>query len=56
MLWIDRVPSVFHHAKNTTARTTAYRDADAVYGTCNPTWRTSAAIVPNTPTAATASQ
>ena len=40
----------------TTARITAYRRIDAVYGTPNPTCSTSAAIVPKMPTMHTANQ
>ena len=55
-MWIDSVRSVRCQAKNTAARTTAYRADEAMYGTPNPTCSTSAAIVPKTPTMTTANQ
>jgi len=56
IVWIDRVCSVARQVANTAASTTAYSSEDTVYATPSPTWSTSAAMVPNTPTMATASQ
>ena len=56
MLWIESVPSHRCQHENTAASTTEYNRADATYGTPNPTCKTSAAIVPKTPTITTVSQ
>ncbi len=56
IVWIDNVPSQRCHVAKTAARSAAYATVDATYGTSNPTWSTSAAIVPKIPTITTAAQ
>ncbi len=53
---MDSVLSVRFQVQNTVARTSAYNADETKYGTPKPTCRTSAAMVPKTPTIITASQ
>ena len=56
MLWIESVCSTQNQSVKTAASTTTNNTVDITYGTPKPTCSTSAAMVPNTPTIATANQ
>ena len=56
MLWIGSVFSLRHQTAKTAASASVKSVLEATYGTLRPTWSTSAAMMPKTPTAATASQ
>ncbi|GAA3075717.1 hypothetical protein GCM10020000_71250 [Streptomyces olivoverticillatus] len=56
MLWIDSVFSLTYQAVRTPARAAQNITVETVYGTPATTWKTSAAMVPNTLTMTIADQ